>query len=88
MASVRGLVFIVRRGYGIPPNPGSHTPNLTPKFPGCPGSTRHFQKQKTRVSARLDAGFGTSRYYLILVFGAGCRTRTRHLMITNFQLNQ
>ncbi|SOT45119.1 conserved hypothetical protein [Burkholderia cenocepacia] len=82
LASVRGLVFIVRRGYGIPPNPGSHTPNLTPKFWGCPGLSRDVLKQKTRVSPRLDAGFGTSGYYLKLVFGAGCRTRTRHLMIT------
>ncbi|KGW68107.1 hypothetical protein Y042_5574 [Burkholderia pseudomallei MSHR1357] len=82
ITALLGLLFIVRRGYGIPPNPRSHTPNLTPKFRGCPGLTRDFRKQKTRVSARLDAGFGTSGYYLKLVFGAGCRTRTRHLMIT------
>lgn len=74
ITALLGLLFIVRRGYGIPPNPRSHTPNLTPKFRGCPGLTRDFRKQKTRVSARLDAGFGTSGYYLKLVFG-GCRTR-------------
>lgn len=70
ITALLGLLFIVRRGYGIPPNPRSHTPNLTPKFRGCPGLTRDFRKQKTRVSARLDAGFGTSGYYLKLVFGA------------------
>ncbi|KGR98770.1 hypothetical protein X977_5090 [Burkholderia pseudomallei MSHR7504] len=69
ITALLGLLFIVRRGYGIPPNPRSHTPNLTPKFRGCPGLTRDFRKQKTRVSARLDAGFGTSGYYLKLVFG-------------------
>lgn len=66
ITALLGLLFIVRRGYGIPPNPRSHTPNLTPKFRGCPGLTRDFRKQKTRVSARLDAGFGTSGYYLRL----------------------
>lgn len=70
ITALLGLLFIVRRGYGIPPNPRSHTPNLTPRFRGCPGLTRDFRKQKTRVSARLDAGFGTSGYYLKLVFGA------------------
>lgn len=70
ITALLGLLFIVRRGYGIPPNPGNHTPNLTPKFRGCPGLSRDVLKQKTRVSARLDAGFGTSRYYLILVLGA------------------
>lgn len=73
ITALLGLLFIVRRGYGIPPNPRNHTPNLTPKFRGCPGLTRDFRKQKARVSARLDAGFGTSGYYLKLVFGAGCR---------------
>lgn len=74
ITALLGLLFIVRRGYGIPPNPRSHTPNLTPRFRGCPGLTRDFRKQKTRVSARLDAGFGTSGYYLKLVFGAAAGT--------------
>lgn len=38
ITALLGLLFIVRRGYGIPPNPRSHTPNLTPNFGDAPVS--------------------------------------------------